>query len=479
MIIEFPLYPKQLLAFHCPAREILYGGSAGGGKSHLARVMAIMYCAMIPGFSVYIFRREWDDLKKNHMEGENGFRSLLAGLVQRGEVEIVEKEIRFKNGSKIFLCHAQHEKDVYGYQGAEMPFIILEEATQFTEFMIRYLRSRNRIPEELRAKIPAQFANSFPKILYTSNPGGVSHEFFKKNFIETLPPYLSHGDAIIQAPQEEGGYTRAFIPARLDDNPSLNKEEYTNTLMGLKNPILVRAYLEGDWNIHSGSFFSMFGGKHIVEPFAIPKHWARYIGFDWGFRSPFCAIWIAVSDGKDDKGQEHPIPKDAIVVYREWQDKELSNEEIGRGMLMRTEGEKYLYCAADTQIFNSDGGLSIAEQIKLGGFHLFQPADKTRVSGWQEIIRRLLAKPDPLAYIFRNCTDLITAVEAAQVSSMNPEDLDTTGNDHPLDAFRYAVMARLATLSAVVEKKPAIFGGKASIQQLVDDARNNRSRVTL
>ncbi len=477
--LELALYPKQLLALYCPAREILYGGSAGGGKSHLARVKALIFSSLIPGLNTYIFRREWDDLKKNHMEGESGFRSLLNKMVENGEVSIVEKEIRFANGSRIFLCHAQHEKDVYGFQGAEIHFLILEEATQFTEFMIRYLRGRVRMPDVLKAKIPDEFKACFPRVLYTSNPGGTSHEFFKSNFVEALAPYANYGDPVFQASDEDGGFTRAFIPARLSDNPSLDEKEYSNALRGLKNEILVRAYLEGDWNIHAGSFFSPFGAKHICEPFKIPQHWSRYIGFDWGFKSPFCAVWLAVSDGKDDNGKEVPYPKDSIVVYRIWQDSGLSNEEIGRGMAMRCEGENIMTAAADTQIFAADGGLSISEQIRMGGFHLFQPADKQRIPGWQEILRRMLAKPAPLIYIFRTAQELITAIEAAQVCPKDPEDLDTTGNDHALDALRYGVMGRLATISKAVEKEPAIFKGRANINQLITEARNNRTRVSL
>jgi hypothetical protein len=98
-------------------------------KSHLMRVAAIEWCQNIPQLQVYLFRRICDDLIKNHMEGRGGFRALLAPLVLRGEVEIVESEIRFlHNGSRIFLCHCEHEKHIYKYQGSEMDVLLIDEA---------------------------------------------------------------------------------------------------------------------------------------------------------------------------------------------------------------------------------------------------------------------------------------------------------------------------------------------------------------
>jgi hypothetical protein len=34
--LTFQLHPKQLVAFRSKATEVLYGGAAGGGKSHLS-----------------------------------------------------------------------------------------------------------------------------------------------------------------------------------------------------------------------------------------------------------------------------------------------------------------------------------------------------------------------------------------------------------------------------------------------------------
>ena len=40
--LNINLHPKQMLAFQSEATEILYGGAAGGGKSHLMRVAAVI-----------------------------------------------------------------------------------------------------------------------------------------------------------------------------------------------------------------------------------------------------------------------------------------------------------------------------------------------------------------------------------------------------------------------------------------------------
>ena len=64
------LHWRQSLAFLSKATEIFFGGAAGGGKSHLLRAIALMYCLHIPGVQVYLFRRVSGDLTKNHMSAE-------------------------------------------------------------------------------------------------------------------------------------------------------------------------------------------------------------------------------------------------------------------------------------------------------------------------------------------------------------------------------------------------------------------------
>lgn len=193
--LDFSLHPQQALLLNSKATETLFGGSAGGGKSHAARVLAILWAIEIAGIQIFLFRRLYADLQLNHMQGPTSFPAMLhtlcntrhanSPLIAGKLCDIVDGEIRFWNGSKIHLCHLQHQKDLLKYYGPEFHVLFLEEATQFTEYMVRFLRSRMRIPKSL--KIPDKYLKPreewrsedpeyyFPRAVYTSNPGGIGH----------------------------------------------------------------------------------------------------------------------------------------------------------------------------------------------------------------------------------------------------------------------------------------------------------------
>jgi hypothetical protein len=160
--------------------------------------------------------------------------------------------------------------------------------------------------------------------------------------------------------------------------------------------------------------------------------------------------------GEDTLADSRILPKGALVVYREWYGASgpnkglgMKNEDIGAGLKDRTRNETIQLKRADPSIFKSEGGPSIAEQIKFG----FAPADNSRIAGWSQIRSRLIGEDDkPMLYIFDTCTALIRTLPALQHDTIKPEDLDSDGEDHAADALRYALMARPYSRPAPVNK---------------------------
>lgn len=455
--LDLNLHPKQGEALQTTANEVLYGGAAGGGKSHLMRVAAILWCAAIPGLQVYLFRRIRDDLVKNHMEGPKGFRSMLAGWVLCGFVEIVEDEIRFWNGAKIYLCHCKDEKDIYKYQGAEIHVLLVDELTHFTENMYRFLRNRVRM---VGIVIPAQYAGQFPRILCGANPGNIGHLWVKTTFVISATP-----GEIWQTPDAEGGMLRQFISARLEDNPSMALDDpgYERRLEGLGSATLVAAMRWGDWDVIEGAFFDCWDRKrHVIKPFEIPRDWLRFRSGDWGSAKPFSFGWWAVATDDTKLSLGIWLPRGCMVRYREWYGCQpgkpntglkLHAEVVGKGLWDRERGDpKLSYGVLDPAAFKEDGGPSHNERITKGSGDkiYFREADNARVpgrgamGGWDAMRGRFVGDEDGRSMIvtFDTCHDSIRTIPALQHDQDKPEDLDSDGEDHAADEWRYACMSR-------------------------------------
>lgn len=470
--INLNLHQKQAIALDTEATEVLYGGAAGGGKSHLMRVAAILWCAAIPGLQVYLFRRIRDDLIKNHMEGPKGFRSMLAPWVLCGFVKIVDDEIRFWNGSRIYLCHCKDEKDVYKYQGAEIHVLLVDELTHFTESMYRFLRNRVRM---VGITVPENWAGRFPRILAGANPGNIGHLFVKRTFVDGGDTYECR-----RMPAEEGGMLRQFIPALLEDNPSMGADDpgYEQRLHGLGSEALVAAMRYGNWDVVEGAFFDCWDrARHVIRPFQVPEHWLRFMSGDWGSASPFSfGWWAVVSDphkAENTTGGTVTLPRGCLVRYREWYGASKPNtglkmhaEAVARGIMEREpKGEKLAYRVLDPAAFAEDGGPSIAMRMATEKV-AFKRADNARVpqrgamGGWDQMRARLIGDGDgnPMIVCFANCHDSIRTIPALQHDDKRPEDLNTDMEDHAGDDWRYACMSRPWVRPLKVEKKPVNDG---------------------
>lgn len=439
---------RQSLAFNSVATEILYGGAAGAGKSHLMRVCAIVWATMIPGIKIGLFRRLYPDLKANHLEGPGSFHILLAPWIASGHVRIVDGEIRFWNGSLITLNHCQHEKDVIKYQGAEFHVLLFDELTHFTEYQYRYIRGRLRASDGL--KIPPHLKGRFPRIIAGANPGGVGHVWVKEMFVEGIEPM-----SIRRMPKKEGGMKRQFIPGRLADNPALTKADplYEERLMGLGDPVLVRALLDGDWDVAAGAMYGEVWRKdrHICEPFPIPVDWDVWMGADDGYSAPAGIFWLT----------QDPQIKTFYCIKELYEAKllpgamaekiKLFSKQIPRRISptrVEPHGTEPIKGLLDSAAFNDNGTGEIPrgnQLVQLGiKFTAVEKWPGSRVHRAQQLHNVLADNPlDPAKrpglIFFSTCKNAIKTIPALPRDKNNPEDVDTDAEDHAYDGVTYGL----------------------------------------
>ena len=413
------------------------------------------------------------------MEGPKGFRAMLAPWVAQGWCTIVEDEIRFWNGAKIYLCHCKDEKDIYKYQGAEIHVLLIDELTHFTETMYRFLRNRVRM---VGIVLPAQYVNQFPRILCGANPGNVGHLWVKTTFVTSGKPF-----ELRLMPASDGGMHRQYIPARLEDNPSMCQDDpgYEMRLEGLGSVQLVKAMRWGDWDVIEGAFFDCWDPlRHVIRPFEIPKDWTRFRSGDWGSAKPFSfGWWAVVSDTY--KTETITLPRGAMVRYREWYGMLPGKPNTGLKMHANAVGEQLVKLEAkdpklvggvlDPAAFSEDGGPPISERMNAelikGKIVPFRPADNKRVpgrgamGGWDQMRARLVGDDDghPMIVCFSTCVDSIRTIPALQHDQAKPEDLDSDMEDHAADEWRYGCMSRPWIRKAgEAEVKKNISGYKSS-----------------
>jgi len=458
--VRLELHEKQSLVFNSDATEILYGGAAGGGKSHLIRAALIAWCVAVPGLQCYLFRRTYPELVSSHLEGPGSFLEMLGPWLESGvaKVNVSSLDIVFSNGSAIHLRHCQYETDLAKYQSAEIHVLAIDEATHFSESMYRFLRGRVRIGG---LKVPEAHKGKFPRILLGSNPGGIGHNWVKATWIDPGPPL-----SVWRAPASEGGMLRQFIPARLADNPTLteNDPNYSERLDGLGSSELVRALRDGDWNIVAGGALDDVWAEsvHVIEPFEIPASWRIDRSFDWGSSKPYSVGWWAESNGETVKHGERVLwfPKGSLIQIGElygWNGR--PNEgcrklavEVARDVLAAEDamGLKGRVHAgpADSAIFAVENGTSIADDMARVGVR-WEESEKgpgSRASGLERVrkyLKTALSKPMEGAglFFFDTCRHSVRTLPSIPRDKKKPDDVDTNAEDHAYDMVRYRVNA--------------------------------------
>lgn len=435
--IDFEVSRPQYRFLTANQKYVGYGGARGGGKSWCVRTKAKLLCWQYPGIKILVVRRTYAELENNHIIP---LRDELNGLAKYNKTE---KRFTFPNRSSIKFGYCNSDNDLMQYQGVEYDVIFLDEATNLREEWI------SKITACLRG------VNSFPKQIYsTMNPGGESHAYYKRLYVDRRFLPTENPDDYV------------FIQAKVTDNFVLlrSQPDYLRQLDNLP-PKLRKAWRDGDWDIFEGAFFEEFCNHpenrdrrytHVIsaDGFRLPRGWDIHRSMDWGFRRPFSVgYWAVDYDGviyriaelygcQRDVITHESIPNEGLkwnpdqvfAALREFED----NHPLLRG--------RTIDGIADPAIWDAEMGMSIAEYaIKYNIY--FTPGDNKRVAGWMQCHYRMQFDEDgyPRMYVLDTCKDFIRTIPALQYDDHKVEDLNTEGEDHIADEFRYFCMSRPIT----------------------------------
>jgi len=417
-------------------REVLYGGSAGGGKSYAMLADPLRYMGH-PAFSGLLLRHTTEELRELIFKSQEMYPKIWPGI------KWSERKMQWTapSGARLWMSYLDREEDVLRYQGLAFSWIGFDELTQWpTPFAWNYMRSRLR-----------STANDLPVYMRaTTNPGGRGHNWVKKMFIDPAPANKAFEATDIETGEvlrypdshPKSGkalFKRRFIPARLSDNPYLAEQgDYEAMLLSLPEQQR-RQLLDGDWDIKEGAAFTEFNRNiHVIEPYKIPSNWVKFRACDYGYGSYSAVLWFAVA------------PNEQIIVYRELYVRKMLATDLADTILkMEANDGNIKYGVLDSSLWHKRGdtGPSLAEQMIMRGCR-WRPSDRSkgsRVAGKNEVHRRLQVDDiteEPRLVFFNTCINTIAQIPALPIDKDNPEDIDTKSEDHLYDALRYGIMSR-------------------------------------
>lgn len=450
--------PRQIEFMSRPEYEVFYGGAAGGGKSD-ALVCEALRQINIPYYKAIIFRKTFPQLEDLILKSKRYYPIASPDAKYNATAHVWT----FPSGARIYFGSMPNKTSFYDYQGKSYAFIGFDELTHFTEEEYTYLIGRNR----------ADGPGERMYIRATGNPGGIGHGWVKARFITKMPPNTTYEyKTSVITPSGETinvARTRRFVPSSVFDNKALleNDPNYLANLASLPEARR-KALLYGDWDTFEGQVFTEWRNNpdgyethmftHVIEPFAIPRHWTRYRAYDFGYTKPFAVLWCAIS------------PDDVIYLYRElygctktpnegvrWE-AEQQAEKVAEIEAAQERGLD-IWGVADPAIWDESRGKSgsIIDAFEKHGIY-FEKGKNARLSGKMQMHNRLRFDENGRAkfYVFNTCKNFIRTIPNLVYSNINIEDVDTSQEDHEYDAIRYLFMERPIVPSEILppEYKP-------------------------
>jgi len=436
---------KQLEATHAAMahKYTLYGGSRGPGKSYWLRwylLWLLIYFADrlgIRGVQVGLFCEDYPVLRDRQISKIKREFPQALGSVRGTQDEGLGFHLRPRYGGGSILL--RNLDDPSKYQSAEFAAIGVDELTKNPYGTFDILRGSLRWPGVDMARFVA-----------ATNPGSIGHLWVKQLWLDREYPE--------ELEPQAGQF--AFVKALPADNPHLD-QDYWDTLHTLPDK-LQQAWVYGNWDMFEGQAFDEWRREHhVVEPFTVPDSWRRWRAVDWGYRQPYCCLWLT----------QDPDSR-RVYVYNEDYQTGLTDKGQAERIKEKTRGDKIRITLADPSMWTKksyeDRLTSSAEEYQKAGVRLTQ-ADNDRIRGLRRV-REFLADAEdgrPGIQVFSTCRNLIRTLPALPHDEHNPEDVDSDAEDHGYDALRYGLTWKIRG----PRRKPKPGGDQLAA------ARHGRSKI--
>ena len=217
------------------AKNVLFYGGRGSGKSLCGRWDAHMRAMAYPGFKYCILRRNYPELEKSHLIDLPKEMAILGGTWNA-----TSKQAKYPNGSIGFFSHCNNDQDALNLLSSEFYLMFFDEISTFDWEMFRKLAASVRMPKTFREKYGCR-----EMVRAATNPLGVSAEMINKYWVTQD----------VDKEEEDPNYNPnewISIKANLEDNPYL-PEDYRDQFTGMSTHIM-KAWVDGDFSIENALF---------------------------------------------------------------------------------------------------------------------------------------------------------------------------------------------------------------------------------
>jgi len=389
--------PQQLKFLRSTAREVLYSGAFGAGKTRAICLRAVMR-ASVAGSREGLCRKTFSSLKRTTLKTLLEADGLLPPVLPQGSYEYrkMDGEIKIFGGGTIMLFGLD---DAGRIASMNLSGCAVDEAVELNERDWTMLRGR------IRLSLP-----NLPNQLYGACNPSTPHHFLAQRFGLASGRKCTPNCEVITTTSRDNWFLPKDYIADLE------------TMTGVAR----KRYVEGLWVGSEGLVYDQWDESIFVVD-ELPESFDRTIvGMDMGYNNPAVLLLIGMKDQR-------------MYVIDEWYERQKLEQQVIEVALLWKEEHPAIDCFV---IDPSAAGLRASmRNVGLDAI----PANNAVFTGIQAVASRLSndSSGKPRLTIHRRCSNTIRefgSYEWLGNRDGTMKDQPKKEHDHALDALRYSVV---------------------------------------